>query len=621
MGSDEIIPVSPEQVAADLQWLQKAHEAKEAPPLSETFTVLARLYQGAKISSLVPVLPYLLRLRNKPFSIEDHFPFEPMYDRLNLPKELLWKCGRQVAKSTSLAAQGSIQSACIPDFSTLFLTPLYEQIRRFSSNYVRKFIEESPIRDLLLRSETMSLEQNVLQKTFSNRSVMYFSFCFGGADRIRGLSVNKIAFDEVQDIDFEYLPEIQECTAAQDFSVLQYSGTPKTKENTIQQLWEKSSMAEWVIPCDCGYWNICCVDCDLDKMIQREGLVCAKCGALVNPRTGHWVHSFGNRVNDFRGYHVPQPILPMHYAKPHKWADLWNKKQNYSKTKFLNECLGESCDTGAKLITWAEIKDVCQLPWKNSFEEGLDKTQHYTYITMGVDWGGGAGGTVRKQKGQIIIEGGSESFTVVTIVGWRPDGTPDVLYVRRMPTDLSQYDEASQITQMYYRFRCYRFAHDFGGAGNAREAMMIQAGLPADHIMPIQYVGHAKHIIQYHPPGATNPRSYYALNKTLSLSLVCLLIKAKGVFLPSLDEEFEKIAADFLALIEDKHDSDTGSDLYRIIKHPRKSDDFCHSLNYALVAHWNAEGLYPDLASKFGINLSANQTDFANPDNPTWMDA
>ena len=122
--------------------------------------------------TLKPLLPLILSLKGKPYSLDNYFPFEPFF-RTRLPRATLLKTGRQVSKSTSLAAQGILTAISFPYFSTLYVTPLFEMIRRFSHNYVREFIESSPTRDLLVND---NLAQNVLQRQFSNGIKIYFYF-------------------------------------------------------------------------------------------------------------------------------------------------------------------------------------------------------------------------------------------------------------------------------------------------------------------------------------------------------------------------------------------------------------------------------------------------------------
>ena len=148
---------------------------------------LQRALRDSGTPTLKPLLPLVLSLKGKPYSLENYFPFEPFF-RTRLPRATLLKTGRQVSKSTSLAAQGILTSVSFPYFSTLYVTPLFEMIRRFSHNYVREFIESSPAKDLLVKE---SLAQNVLQRQFNNGSNMYFSYAFLDAERTRGIPADK----------------------------------------------------------------------------------------------------------------------------------------------------------------------------------------------------------------------------------------------------------------------------------------------------------------------------------------------------------------------------------------------------------------------------------------------
>jgi len=123
--------------------------------------------------------------------------------------------------STSLASHGVMLANCIPFFRTLYVTPLYEQIRRFSNNYVRPFIDRSPIKPLWSGTST---ENSVLQRSFKNLSMMIFSFALMDADRVRGISADKVAIDEVQDMDPDHLPIIREVMSHSKYGLFQFTG-------------------------------------------------------------------------------------------------------------------------------------------------------------------------------------------------------------------------------------------------------------------------------------------------------------------------------------------------------------------------------------------------------------
>ena len=78
------------------------------------------------------------------------------------------------------------------------------------------------------------------------------------------------------------------------------------------------------------------------------------------------------------------------------------------------------------------------------------------------------------------------------------------------------------------------------------------------------------------------------------------------------------ITHDLLALMEDKHESPGGADIYLIRRNAKMSDDFAHALNYACVSLWHLHRCYPDLAQAAAIKLTTEQQNFYDPPNPQW---
>lgn len=557
---------------------------------------LAKLVKEADIDSLIP-LASLLTLKAKPYTLKNHFPMEPLFN-LNMSPRVLLKAGRQVSKSTSLATQGILMTARIPYFNTTFVTPLFEQTRRLSSNYVRPFLRNSLIGKLMMDSRT---EDSVLQKTFLNESKMFFTHAFLDVGRARGIAADKLVIDEVQDIDPDFVPVLVESLSASEWRIQQYSGTPKTMDNNIQVMWEDSSQAEWITKCPhCGHWNVPNSDGGIIKMVQRSGLSCSKCGKTgLDPRTGHWQHMVADRFNRFAGYHIPQIILPMHYDNKESWEDLHEKKNKLSPAAFLNEVLGESCDVGTKLITLSELKEACKLEHSNEYEKAIEyrKDRTYVEIAIGVDWGGGGLREV--------------SFTAAAIAGLRPDGRVDIIHMNRIRQGYKADEEASILLNMYWQFKCNVFAHDFGGAGAAREIIMIGAGLRENHIMPLLYVRTKGQGMITYKKGPRDIRVWWSLDKTRSLLFLTSFIRSGGVFFPQYKTCKSEIH-DFLSLIEDKNPTRLG-DIYVITKNPKTTDDIASAVNYAIMALFWKTNKWPNLAKQFEVNANLEALGLADP--------
>jgi len=590
-----------------------------------------RALRQSGMASLKPLLPLLLRLKGKPYRLHNYFPFEPFF-RTRMPKTVLLKTGRQVSKSTSLAAQGVVFSNSIPYFATLYVTPLFEMVRRFSHNYVRQFLEESPAKRLFLGSSTMN---SVLQRTFLNGSAMYFSYAFLDAERTRGIPADKNVIDEVQDMNYDFLQIIHETLSGSPYALKQYAGTPKSLDNTIEKLWQDSSQAEWVIRCHkggCNHWNVPSTDWDLMDMIgpwhsdiseKCPGVVCAKCRDPLNPRQGRWVHRHPERRWSQAGYHVPQIIMPMHYANHEKWDALVGKMQgraNTTPTTFLNEVCGESCDAGSKLITVSEIKAACVLPWKGTgtgaAAQAKKHIKKYVRRILSVDWGGG-GGSIRGSAGKTGEQKRERtSFTTLAVMGMTADGKIDVLWGHRSVRTHDWEYEAKLCLEVMKEFKCTHIAHDYSGAGEGRLVLLYQSGLPPTHILNMRYQGFGHSIMNAHEATDDHPHDWYAVDKSRSLVTTCMAVKYGLIRFFQYDYESADNAGlleDFLALVEEKVDSRLGSDTYVIVRNPNKSDDFAHSVNMGACCLWWMTGKWPNIAEAAKFKISKEAMKFIHP--------
>lgn len=583
--------------------------------------ILAELANKNFFPSLEPLLPLVFNLNGKPYTLKQHFPFAPLF-RVTMPKNLVLKTGRQVSKSTSLASHGVLLANCLPFFKTLYVTPLYEQIRRFSNNYVRSFIDQSPIKSLWCGTDT---ENNVLQRSFKNKSIMLFSFALLDADRVRGISTDRVVMDEIQDMDPDHIPIIQETMSYSRYAMLHMAGTPKSLDNPLEGAYKRSSGAEWFIPCEsCRHWNIPSLDHDLDAMIgpwnihiseRYPGIVCAKCRKPINPRSGRWVHRKENQRWQFAGYHVPQIILPLHYADSEKWNMLLLKREgfgNMTQSQFYNEVLGESIDAGQKLITETELKAACLLEWQNKKEPEpavFTNLKNYKHRVLAIDWGGGGDEGI--------------SFTVIVALGFRYDGTIDVLWGKRLLLGSEHMAEAVECMKWAQKFKIDYVVHDYTGAGTVRETVMVQAGFKLDKIMAIRLVRAASQdVMVFKEATAINHRQHYSLDKTRSLLYTCQAIKLKQIRFFKYDWESQDnpgLISDFLALVENKAESRMGGDIYTITRNTLLSDDFAQAVNLGCAAIWHINDAWPNFAEIAGVGrISAQQARRQTPED--WDD-
>lgn len=573
----------------------------EKPDVKTVLSGLSDLVKSGKLTTYVPLLSGVFNLRGKPFSLVNHYLFEPLFSSY-IPKAITLRTGRQVGKTLSVAARALFLSGVIPYFRVLFVTPLLDQAQRLSNDNVKPLIEESPMRAVMFNEGRTA--GSVMRREFKNHSAIYFSYALLSAERVRSYSgICLTGLDEVQNLNPAFIPIIGETMSGrEEYEMWQYTGTSKTKDGPLEWLWQSSSQAEWITKCySCSFYNIAAAESNgghLEMMLgpYREdisedspGIVCARCQKPLRPRTGRWIHRFPQRARDNSGYHIPQPIMPIHYHNAEKWRKLLSKQKgagNYTTAKFYNECLGEAYDVATKLVNQPDLEKAGCLNVNNeSIAQSL--IGKYIHRVMGVDWGGGG------EEGV--------SLTAIAVLGMLPDGKIDVIYGKKLLTPHDHNGEANEVKRLYNVFQCERIAHDYTGAGELRETVMVHSGMHSGALMPISYIGAGSgNILNYKPSTVHHPREYWTADKSRSLQVTCYAIKFGQVRFFRYDfisPEDPGLLHDFLALVENKIETARGSDVYTIQRNPNMPDDFAHAVNVGCCCLWHVTGAWPNFAS------------------------
>lgn len=408
---------------------------------------------------------------------------------------------------------------------------------------------------------------------------------------------NGICSYNCQDIEYEFLDiaaEVMSASLFWGFSV--YTGTPKTTDTTLALLWNRSSQAEWVMHCEhCGHFNIPNPEHDLLKMIGKHGPICAHCGKPVSPAAGGYVHAIPERMHTFPGYHISQPIHPLHMLNQNKWNRLLDKFDTYTELVLYNEVLGWPYDAATSPLTLSDLQKASNPIDVNSVEDFEKIADRYSYVTVAVDWSGG---------GML-----SDSYTAMAVLGLRRSSDViDVIYGRRLPKGMSPTDEAREILAWIKGTGADAFAYDNGGAGFARLEIMNHEGLqenPGLIIVPINYVRpHSGDVMVQRPAQREPDMAYYTLDKSRSLAICIMALKAGRLRVPAFNESDDTAyQRDFLALREDPRVSLGNETVILIIKKPGVPDDFAHAVNFGASQIWDHFGAYPRIGTKYDASI------------------
>lgn len=396
-----------------------------------------------------------------------------------------------------------------------------------------------------------------------------------------------------------HVPVLTECLSAQPEPFVLITGTSKTKSTFLEQSWAKSSQAIWHVRCDaCGFDNVCDMEPDghLIAMIgpahdaiseSCPGTICYRCKKPVSPRRGRWVHRRPELARDVAGYFAPQIVMPGHYSRPVKWAQLVGKMNGaagYTVAKFYNEVLGVAYDAAYKLVGEDDLRRSCKLG-PNTEADAVRRARTYPLTVLGVDWGGGGQDGVSRSK--------------VAAAGFPGDGAAEVFFGAQFEPSADPIATARDVLRVAAFTGASFIAHDYNGIGTTNEAILTHLGWPANRILPMFYrqtIG--GEMVEYQKPVKNRTRGYYLLDKAKSVQFVCSAIRAGRVSFfdyDHVDSNQPGLINDFLALTMIKTDTPTGS-VARVVKvHESLSDDFAHAVTFACSAGWEYLGGWPDL--------------------------
>lgn len=491
----------------------------------------------------------MFHLDGKPFSLGDYPFYKTIYNG-QWPRMLLM-CGRQIAKSTTGQNLILSESIAIPYYKTLYVAPTEKQASVFSVSRLGKTITGSPaVRDHFTSSDDQLARWRM---SFTNGSEINIGYASDNPDRIRGISADRVVYDEIQDIIYHaVVPVVDETLSNSEHGYASYMGTPKSMENTIQYLWDLSSQDEWIMKCTgCNKWNYV-INAD---SIGKFGIICMKCGKRLAPRSGRWYSM--NPEGTIKGFHIPQLILPRNNESDARWSRILYKYENTPESAFKNEVLGVSDAIGTRMVGQEDLENLCR-DYFISEEPHPSVWDDVLYTVAGIDWSGGGSSTYT-------------SRTVLWIWGRLPDGKLKTMYFKIYPTSNPVADVRS-IIDACRRYNC-QFVVGDAGVGATANAMLMEA-LGRHRVVQAQY-GSNSQLCKW------NGKDRYMVDKTAAIDTVMLQYLREGFVFPNQKQMREPIA-DILAAFEEVTQQGAGKKIWNCS--PSVPDDSLHAQVFGWLA-------------------------------------
>ena len=389
-------------------------------------------------------------------------------------KRTLYKCGRQVEKSTLLGNKCLSYCCIISSFNVLYVSPTNQQTKTFSMDRLKEPIETS---EIVKAWTTTKLSDNVFLKKFINRSQITLRYAYHNADRTRGIPADMILIDELQDIITDNIPIIEECASHSPHKLFIYSGTPKSLDNAIEKYWtDYSTQNEWVVPCErhgvpgdpsTWHWNILG-----EENIGTEGLICERCHEPISSLhpLAQWASmnpAVKNKLADFyEGFRIPQLMVPWL-----AWSEILDKQKKLDRAVFYNEVLGLSYDSGTRPLTRQDIIDNCRpgmIMSQDMLQGILTKLGQSSPIYAGIDWGTGEG-----------------TYTVLSL-GAYIDGFFTIFFIHRFEgAEVEPQVQLDLIDTIIKNYNVLTVGCDYGGGFDRNDHLMRKFG--TERIFKYQY--------------------------------------------------------------------------------------------------------------------------------------
>jgi hypothetical protein len=302
-------------------------------------------------------------------------------------------------------------------------------------------------------------------------------------------------------------------------------------------------------------------------MIQPKGCCCAKCGTLLDVKSGHFVHMDDHafRLGKY-GLHIPQIIVPGVVNNPARWQGIYDKKHQQDPRKFFQENLGIPSQEGEREITETDLKNICILGDRVDRLVQNAREGRYAAVFSGCDWGGSDYDTSAKTK---------FSRTAHVVLGLTRSGLFDVMHMKTYE-GMAYQAVANDIMRHHHRCKAIALGADHG-VGYAYN-MLLREQMAAEHHFIYKYSGPNSVILQ----DTKTLFNLFSLNRTEAITSLYYAIRTGRIRCYEWEIAKEHLL-ECLNLVRIPNETSQGTPSFLYRKHGSKADDILHALNFAYV--------------------------------------
>lgn len=463
----------------------------------------------------------------------------PIYN--NPHNSVLLKFARQTHKSTTACNLQLLNCIKIPSYACTYICPTGKQVSVFSTDKLQSAIRNSPI--IQKHYIDKRTADQIFYKEFTNNSKIYLRSAFHTADSIRGISCDKVVFDEAQDLVSDIFSTVLACMThsmakwldmketisglpLHAFRSTLYAGTPKTNQNSLEKYWTQSTCCEWVIKCThCNHYNI--MD---ENNVGDQCLICNKCDKPIHYDNGQWISM--NSKGKIHGYRLPAIVLD--WINNEKYPEFWQTnviefRATESTEKYFNEILALPYANAKNPLCLEDIKLVCKDYALVDDPTSSDLLKRADMVVAGIDWGHGDS------------EGGSGTSFSILSIGVVIQSRFKLIFMKRYTGRMSA--PLPQIEDMYEKIQQYGVSFTIADWGDGRTSNNILSGrLGARNFAELYEHGTMAKKIKF---DAT--KGIYVINRTQMMVDIFMEMKRNQVDFFNY-EQFQQFSADFLGI-------------------------------------------------------------------------